>query len=435
MALRNKLFADGLYTFALRIVNMLLAAALGIITARALGSHGRGLYAMPMVSAGIVTAGFGGLSSAMSYYLLRRNAGRGVLRASAFATAVFLVIGAGATSLLAFFSHAPWAILPAVLSLPGPAAMMLVTGYATGTHRIRITTSVGVIANILMITLMSLGFYFIGRLPSTAIAVWVISPNLIALASIVWMLRDARSLPSGKVGGWEYVIYAARSGAVGLVSLLNYRADIYIVALLGTPAMLGMYTLAVSASETLLTATQVTNVVTSPHIGSLGDQAAAELAARSVRHNVLVASVCCGLLAIVAPIAVRVLYGDAFTPVVPALRVLLIGVFALSLGSPMSTYFTIRLGRPEVPLTLASASAMICIVMSFILIPKIGLVGAALGSTVAYIFGQTAAIFYFRKVSGISAQTMLVPRPSDLRSYLEVASSFLRRKRTVDSRV
>lgn len=434
MALRHKLFADGLYTIVFRIANMILAASLGILTARVLGSHGRGIYAMPMVNAGIVTAGFGGLSSAMSYFLLRREAGRAVLRAAAISTAVFLVVGALTTALLAFLSHATWAILPAVLYLPGPAAAMLVTGYATGTHRIRITTSLGVMSNVLLLTLMVLGFLFAGHVPSTAIAMWVIGPNLLAVGSVTWMILDSRRLPGGSASAWEYLRYAARSGAVALVSLLNYRADIYLVAVLGTPAMLGMYTLAVSAAETLLTVTQVTAVVTSPYIGSLADRAAAELAARSVRHNVLVSSIACGLLAIVAPIAVRVLYGEAFVPVVPALRVLLVGVFALSLGSPMSNYFTIRLGRPEVPLTLASISACVCIVMTYILLPRIGLIGAALGSTVAYFTGQSAAIAYFRYVSGISARTMLVPRPSDFKSYIEVASALLRRKRTVASK-
>jgi len=104
---------------------------------------------------------------------------------------------------------------------------------------------------------------------------------------------------------------------------------------------------------------------------------------------------------------------------------LLVGVFALSLGSPMSTYFTIRLGRPEVPLVLASASALLCIVGSLVMIPRLGLAGAALASTVAYIAGQGAAIAYFASQAKIGVGSMLLPRRSDLATYVNVVAEML----------
>ena len=404
---------------------MLVAAALGVLTARVLGINGRGIYAAPMVDAGIATAAFTGLASAVSYYLLRKDAGRSIVRAALIAATVFVLGASIITALLAWMAHAPWAAIPAVLSLPGPAVLMLASGYATGTHRIRLTSSLTVASSAFFLIIMASVFVGVSRTPYAAIAVWVSTTNLAGLAILIWIFRDSRSLPNGSIDARAFVTYALRTGAVSLVTLLNYRADMYIVAVLGTPAMLGMYTLAVSASETLLTVTQVTAVVTAPHIGSLDDRAAAELAARSVRHNVLVSSFCCALLAIAAPLAVQLLYGNAFAAVVPALRILLVGVFALSLGSPMSTYFTIRLGRPEVALVLASASAAVCIAGSLMLVPKLGLVGAALSSSSAYVLGQAAAILYFRFVSGIGTRTMLIPRLTDVRAYASALTSMI----------
>jgi len=423
-----------MYTLVFRLASMAVAAALGILTARVLGSHGRGLYATPMVDAGIVTAAFTGLSSATSYFLLRRGAGRAIVRAALLSALAFLASGVCATVLLTLIGHALWAAPAAALSLTGPAIMMVVIGYATGTHRVRLTTSFGLENTGLTLLVMAATFAIGARNATGAIMAWLIATNLMGLCLLSWMVVDSRRLETGNASTREYMRYAARAGIVGLVTLLNYRADVYIVAVLGSPAMLGMYTLAVSAAEALLAATQVTAVVTAPHVGSLEEGAAAQLAARAVRHNVLVAGVCCGALALIAPFAVRLLYGASFVPVVPALRVLLVGVFALSLGSPMSTYFTIRLGRPEVPLVLASASALVCIVASLILVPRIGLVGAALASTVAYMGGQTAAIVWFGSASGISATTMLVPRRSDIATYVSLAASLLARKSAGDSR-
>lgn len=435
MQLRDKLFSDGLFTFATRIGSMILAATLGILTARVLGTHGRGLYVTPMVDANIVSAAFTGLSSATSFFLLRRNAGRAVVRLALGAGLLFVLVGAGVAALLAFVGHTPWAAPFAMLSLAGPASLMIASGYAVGTHRVRTNAQLGWVNTgvtlLVMIVVFTLGL----RNAHGAIMGWLIATNLTAACVVTWVLLDSRRLPAGQAPFGEFLRYAGRSGLVGLVTLLNYRADVYIVAMLGTPAMLGMYTLAVSAAETLLATTQVTAMVTAPHVGSLADRAAADLAARSVRHNVLIASVCCAALAIIAPFAVGLLYGPNFLPAVPSLRILLIGVFALSLGGPMSSYFTIRLGRPEVPLVLASSSALICIVASFALIPRLGLIGAALASTVAYVVGQSAAVIWFASVARVEVRNVIIPRRSDFNAYVMAAGALLARKRVMLERV
>ncbi|HTZ54551.1 MAG TPA: polysaccharide biosynthesis C-terminal domain-containing protein [Candidatus Acidoferrum sp.] len=432
MALRDRLFSDGLYAFAARILSMFLAAGLGVLTARVLGSQGRGIYVTPMVDAAIVSAGFSGLGSATSYFLLRRGAGRAVARTALLTGALFVVAGACGAAIFASIGGTMWAAPAAMISLSGPAALMIATGYALGTHRVRSSAMLGWANTGTTLLVMIVVFFVVGMHNATgAIIGWLVATNLTAACVVTWIVLDARRLPPGNAPLGEFVRYAARSGLVGLVTLLNYRADVYIVAVLGTPAMLGMYTLAVSAAETLLTTTQVTAMITAPHVGSLADRPAAELAARSVRHNVLISGMCCAGLALIAPFAVHLLYGPAFLPVVPPMRVLLIGVFALSLGGPMSSYFTIRLGRPEVPLVLASLSALVCIVASFILIPRLGLIGAALASTVAYVGGQTAAITWFALVARIDVRTMLIPRRSDVVAYFHVASALFARKRAL----
>jgi hypothetical protein len=63
-----------------------------------------------------------------------------------------------------------------------------------------------------------------------------------------------------------------------------------------------------------------------------------------------------------------------------------------------------------------------------VLVPRIGLIGAALASTVAYVAGQTAAIIWFAIVARIDVRTMLVPRRSDFVAYFDVASALFSRK-------
>jgi len=430
MSLRNKLFADGVYTFVFRIGNMAVAALLSILTARVLGPHGRGVYALPLVAFAVATSGFAGLNNATSYFMLRERAGRGILRPALLTAGIFVLAGVPVAFLVAYTTHAPWAALAAIAALPSPAVLAIFYGYQVGIDRVRMNTSYALLFTMLMLASMLAAFAVLGRTPIAAIAAWVIASDLFAAGALIWLGLHARRLEGGHVSTLRFAGYAARVGAVFLISLLNYRADVYIVAAFTDPAQLGMYTLAVTAAEMLLAATQVTAVVSSPKIGGMeSTQAAAELAARCVRHNVIIALVTCGLLSIAAPIAIRLLYGAAFLPMVPAFQVLLVGVFALSLGSPMSTYFTIRIGKPQIPMMLAGLSAAICIAVALVLVRPYGLVGAALGSTLGYVIGQGTAIAVFMRIARIGFSRILVPRWSDVTAYFYASNALLRRLR------
>lgn len=414
----TRVMYDGLYTFVMRILNAVCAAGLGILTARLLGPSGKGLYALPGVEAGLVITAFGGLGSALSYFILNKNVGASILRSALATAALFLLAGAAIVTPIALFSGQHWALVPALASLPASAAVNMAAGYAVGIKRVRYSTAVNVAVTVVTLVLMSAGLFLVARSAAVAIAVWIVSSTAVGAIALTSMLLHARRLSgTERVPTRQFAGFALKVGCVNLVSLLNYRADLYIVALMTTPAALGMYTVAVSAAESLLVPTQVTALVTSPHIGSLERGAAAALTARCVRNNLLIALVVCGVLFALAAPLVRLLYGAAFAPTAAALQILLVGVFAMSLGSPMSSYFTLKLGQPEIPMWLAGISATVCIATSLALVPSMGIYGAAVGSTLAYILGQAVATWYFTRSTKLSLRELLFPTGDDVRLY------------------
>jgi O-antigen/teichoic acid export membrane protein len=373
---------------------------------------------LPIVQAGLVSAAFTGLSSATSYYLLNGNAGRSILRPMVISIVIFVVAGSIAILPIAAVAHAMWAAAPAIASLPAVALINAVTGYVVGIRRVRAATSLAVATTFATLLFTAAGLFLVALTPFAAIIAWVAAATLVAVIAWGAMLLHARSLkPGSAIDPASYTRMALKVGAASLVSLLNYRADLYIVAVLLPPLDLGLYSVATSAPQALLLPTQVAAFVTSPHIGGLDRAAAARLAARCVRNNLLVAVVLCAVLFAVAPIVVGFFYGDAFLPLVPALRILLAGVVFLALGSPVSTYYTLKLAKPEIPLILAGASAAVCIAGCFLLIPLLGIEGAALASSAGYIIGQGLGLWYFARTTGVAPSFMLVPTVSDLRVY------------------
>ena len=422
MQFRTNVLYDGLYTFAAQSLNVVLAFGLGLLTARLLGPTGKGLYVLPAVQAGIVSAVFGGLTSTASYYLLNEGAGRGIVRALALVTAFFVACGSLVVVGLAFATHALWAAPAAIASLPAMAAICAVRGYVTGIKRIRYVANLSLTLSTVTLTLTAVALFLVARSAIAAVAAWVCAMYVVGAISWIAMACHARTLePGRRIDLKRFASMALRGGATALVTLLNYRADVYIVAILLPPRELGLYSVATSAPQALLFPAQVAATVASPHIGGLDRQSAARLAARCARHSMLISLVICVAVWILAPFLIGTFYGDAFLPLVPSLRILLFGVVVMALAGPISSYYTLKLAKPEVPLALAGLSAAICISLTFVLIPQFGIAGAAVASTVAYAVGQGAALLFFRKGTGVGLRTMLLPTALDLRLYLDFA--------------
>ena len=418
---------DGLYTFVMRVATMGVAVVLGILTARLLGPTGKGLYAMPTVEAGLVATAFAGLSSATSFFLLNRRAGRNIIAPAIWCALAFVAGASVAVLAIAAIGHALWAAPAAIASLPASAAANVATGYVVGIKRIRYATTLTFATTLTTLALMAIGLFVVARTPLVAIVIWIAATSLVGAVALIAVVVHSRTLERGEpVDRRSYVRMALKVGATGLVSLLNYRADLYIVAAFLTPADLGLYSVAVSAAEMLLVPTQVAALVTSPHIGGLDHASAVRLAARCVRNNLLIASSVCLVFLILAPFVVKLLYGDAFLGLVPSLRILLVGVVALALGSPISNYYTLKLGKPEIPLVLSGLSAAICIACAVVLVPHIGIAGAALASTIAYVAGQGLGIAYFSRVAHVGTRAILIPTRDDFRIYFDFAMGKLR---------
>jgi O-antigen/teichoic acid export membrane protein len=425
----TSLAAVGVQTLLLRIANAAFAALVGILVARLLGPSGKGLYSLPAIDAALMTSLFTGLSLATSYYLLRKRSGRGALRVAGAASILFVIVGVIGVIAIAAVTKQLWAALPAALSLPASAAMMVANGYCYGINRVALANVLGLTCTATMLVLMAAGLFIAGHFVWVAISAWVVAQSVVAAVALFLVVRHSRSLPSERVPLLDFIVYAVKIGSVNLVSLLNYRADIYIVAAFTSTAALGLYTVAIAGAEAIQVLTQVVQQVTLPHIGLLERSEAARFIARCVRTTLFPVLIVVILAAFALPLIVRLLYGVPFLAAVPALRILLIGVAALYVGSLITNYFTLNLGRPHLSLGIASISAAICIALSLMLVPRVGIIGGAIASSAAYLIGEAVALAVFWSQTSIGIADTLWPRSSDLLSLYEAGRRELSRKK------
>jgi O-antigen/teichoic acid export membrane protein len=424
-------FNDGVYTLFGRILKTFFAVALSVLVSRALGPHDRGLYALPTVYTGLVLAVFAGISSAVSYFMLNAKVGRGILRPALLTGGIFTAVGAIPVIAMAELGHNAWACVPSLFLLPATVPAMIIFGYSLGTKRIRWNTTYQLLTTVALLVGIGIALWFFPHTAIVAVTAMVVVSVLVGAAILLVVLWDARVLPARTVPFGQFMMFSLRAGIVNLVSLLNYRADLYIVALLTTPSILGEYAVAVSAAEALLIVTQVPGIVTSPHVGSMVQEEAAMLTAKCVRGTFLLSLVVCAVCFAVAPYGVWLLYGSAYLPLVPALRVLLISVIFLSLNMPFSNYFTLKIGKPEIPLISNAVAALLCIVASWFLVQRFGMIGAATATAFAYLLGQAVSIAFFLRsanlrATNLSLAALLIPARSDLRDYTHMGRTFVR---------
>jgi O-antigen/teichoic acid export membrane protein len=189
--------------------------------------------------------------------------------------------------------------------------------------------------------------------------------------------------------------------------------------------VLGQYAVAVAAAEAILIVTQVPGVVTSPHVASMEAQDAARLTANCVRATLAVSLIICAAFYVVAPYLVGLLYGAKFLPLVPALRILLVAVMILSVGTTISNFFTLKLGKPEVALISAACAASLCIIVSLFLVPRFGMEGAAIATACAYFVGEGTRMTFFLRTTKMTLATVLIPTKRDLHSYARMGHALL----------
>ena len=191
------------------------------------------------------------------------------------------------------------------------------------------------------------------------------------------------------------------------------RADYLLIGLLLDSEQLGYYAMATAAAELLFI---VPEAVTTPLMKRLlqqddGIERLTPLALRLTGTAMLAACLC---LAVTGEWLIVLLFGDAFRPAYPALLALLPGMFSLCYSSILHLDLLGK-ERPGTLSIFAGGAAALNLMLALLLIPRWGIVGAAVASSVAYSALALAMLLLYWRVSGIAIGQTLLILPSDLR--------------------
>jgi O-antigen/teichoic acid export membrane protein len=404
-----------------------------LFVARGLGPAGRGTVAFITVTALVVAhVASLGVGEATTVLSARRPTMRPVLRANALAFFLGsgLLWGALALSVLLFSGVEPAGIGAAELVILGLGIFSCAAGEAgyfllLGEERLRhiayVTGCTSWVYAALVLALWAGPGLTVGR----AALAWTVTEGLraavlIALSNRGTVLgRPSWSLLVEEVG------FGLRLWVGSLARFMNFRTDQILMGFIASEAALGFYAVAVNASEVLLYLPSSAATALLPLIARTEPARRGEETLRAFRSVVFVTAAGVAAAALLGPVLLPAVFGDAFDESVTPFLWLLPG----TLGFAGSAVFSNALAGSSSP-GLSSLGPIVSLVvglaLDLALIPRFGATGAAAAASVAFLAGGATALATYRRVSPFTWRALLLPHRGDLDVLRALAGPLLR---------
>jgi len=248
----------------------------------------------------------------------------------------------------------------------------------------------------------------------------------ISVALTVWFFVKVISITSFQLHfNWtsvkSFFSYGIKSYLQILTGHLIYQIDIYIIAYLLGAKQVAFYSIAVGMATLLWYIPNTVGVVLFPTLSSVQNEQEIHLFSGQVCRNTLlitaVGAICLGL---VGKFLISLFYGAQYIPSVNAMLLILPGIVAMSIYKVLTRNFSSR-NRQQVSIMAAGISLVVNIFLNFALIPKYGIEGAALASTVSYILAGAILVVMLRFESDMPFRKILLINKQVMKCY---ANSF-----------
>lgn len=393
-----------------------------VLLARILGPSERGLFALLSTLPDLISAATsGGLNSAVGFQaakqrdmglLLTQVLVYGCLLAGVLTLAcVWLVRTFGAdlevTVQLGLLAWLLLLAVPMTVLKSGLLTLHNASGGVGAFNALRLSESLAPL-------LLFLGLFWMWHEQAleAALISWLAGIGLVLVLGLWWLRRShGLGLKWDRSGQRELLSYSAKSHPDLLFQQLILRSDyLFIGALLGSTA-LGHYAMASAAAELLLI---VPEAVTTPLMKRLLQQDAGmdKLTPLALRLTATVMLGVCLGMALIGQWLIVTLFGAAYQPAYPALLALLPGLLGLCYASILRLDLLGK-NRPGTVSLMMGAGAALNLLLNILLIPALGIVGAALASSIAYLAVTVAMLVLYCRLSGVALSQTLIILPSD----------------------
>ena len=418
-------FLSQIFTFALGLIT-------SIILARRLGPTSIGIYALIILIPKVMfKIGSLGIEVANVYFTgSKQYAIKDIVSNSLFSGILL-----GLVLILSFFgiSHLkifqdflnsnqinPFYLWFVVLTIPFSLLFGFLINVILGNEKIITYNKINIFNNVFQLIAIIVLLLVFRQGLFGALCSYVLTITVVTLFVILLIKKISKiNLSFNRRLAEDSIKYGVKAYFGNLAQFLNYRLDMFLVAVFLVPAAIGYYSIAVGMAERIWMLPGAIATVLFPRVSSLKDTEANKLTPKVVRHTFLITFFLSIIMAFFAKPLIKIFFGSTFLPSVKPLLILLPGIIALS-GSKTLTADLAGRGKPQFGAYSSFASLAINIPLNLYLIPKWGISGAAFASSVAYIVATSIVIIAFIKTSKKSWSEILIIKTQDFQDYFQV---------------
>lgn len=262
--------------------------------------------------------------------------------------------------------------------------------------------------------LLALGSYFLtnDKLPIYAYILSVVSMTLFSF--VVWFrlkykLPNQESKPINFLSTNELLVISFPLLLGQSMMIIMGKVDLFMLANMTSSAQVGVYNIALKLSMLSYMGLMAVNSIAAPkfsEIHSSGDINGLKKIVQQSTKTIFWVSAPILLLLILFPSTILSMFGDEFKLAAMCLIILSIGKMFSAISGSVGTFLQM-VGRQKIFQNILLLAALINIVLNSLLIPKYGIEGAAVASTVSGVFWNLLMIIYIKKHFGF--YTIYIP--------------------------
>ena len=269
------------------------------------------------------------------------------------------------------------AAIPAVI-FNGLSGLVL-----TAAGRLKQASLIAMAGSLAAVTLLALFLVVLARGVAGAVLASSLASVIGTLITLTWFRSHMRAALIIQPAVWASAMRFGLKLHGGMIAQwANYSLDRFLINVFLGPAAVGVYAVAATLGERLW---MLPGAVGASLLSRTGGDACddAELTARACRNTFWLMAGACLVLGVAAPFVIPVIFGADFAAASTPLRILLPGVLLLSAGKTVVPYITNH-NRPWTGTWISLISMGMTLILNVLLIPRLGIAGSALASTIAY---------------------------------------------------
>lgn len=420
-SLQLKFVKSAAITFVGNLLAFLLSLLSAAVIARLLGPTGRGIVdvAANFLSFATLILGWG-LASA-NVYILGRNRENisGVL-----ASNVLLIVPTALLLIPFYFLNQAYhfqflrgvsnlQLIIVLLTIPVFTFKAALVNIFLGLQDILEFNRLNVldrVLNLVLLTVLLLAFT-----TPTAALVATLAGVLVLTTWELYLLINRRAVKPKL--DWKVLrsllAYGVHAQVGNTIQKLNYRLDVFIVNYFLPLSQVGIYGIAVVLAETLWGVSSSIATVIFPLAAAAGGDKEMHAFTSQVTRISLTLIACFSLgLALLSKPLITLMFGAGFAPAVSALLWLLPGITIFSVSNILANYLA-GVGLAARNTLSAIISSVVTIALDLVLIPRIGINGASIATSLSYITFTLTTLFFYLRFTHSQWQDVLILKKED----------------------